>query len=217
MDVQMPIMDGLAATREIRLREAATGGRVPIVAMTAHALKGDRERCLDAGMDDYVVKPIDADQLYRAIERTVPDPPSPRREEVCEQSPGETASHRLSESEPVLDWSVALAHARGDERLLKEIIDVFLVEQQELIEAMRAAIEGRKAGELRRYAHSLKGSVALFGAQGVQRKALRLEEAAASGEISMAGDALRTLDAEIQRLVPELRGFRPARLPLAST
>jgi CheY-like chemotaxis protein len=79
MDVQMPEMNGLEATARIRERESKTGEHLPIIALTAHAIQGDRERCLAAGMDGYVAKPIQADELFRAIEEAVGEPAQPVR------------------------------------------------------------------------------------------------------------------------------------------
>ncbi len=114
MDVQMPVMDGLEATRQLRQKEVFAGGHVPIIAMTAHAMKGDRQRCLDAGMDAYLPKPIRADDLYEVIESMVPN-----------FSEGHS---RTKESGTHLDRAFLLQQCGGDLDTLTEIVDVFTME-----------------------------------------------------------------------------------------
>ena len=153
MDVQMPEMDGLEATAAIRVRERQTGGHMPIVAMTAHALKGDRERCLEAGMDEYISKPIHVRQLLETIERAVGGPAAP-------ETPAEAPA---AESE-TMDWNEVLKAARGDRKLLGTIVAAALDELPRLLAAIREAIAAGDATGLRLSAHTLKGSVQYFGA-----------------------------------------------------
>src|SRR5262249_38332025 len=129
MDVQMPEMDGFAATRAIRQQEGSTGAHIPIVALTAHAMRGDRERCLTAGMDAYLSKPLQAPQLFEMIERLAL--PSPTHQvEGEERSESETP-------EAVFNQEVALARVEGDHDLLREIVGLFLLETPELQSAIR--------------------------------------------------------------------------------
>src|SRR5208283_5423198 len=129
MDVQMPEMDGLEATQKIRAREQHTGTHIPIVAMTAHALKGDRERCLETGMDAYVAKPIRADELFDAIEALFAAPgeaPTPPATPLPERD--------------IANWPDALRAVRGDHRLLKIIVEAASEEIPRLMMAIREAI-----------------------------------------------------------------------------
>jgi CheY-like chemotaxis protein len=193
MDVQMPEMDGLAATRTIRDQERDTGQHVPIIAMTAHAMKGDRETCLEAGMDDYVAKPIRARQLYAAIERLItrastpseapryreakhidkdnqePPPSGPTTKELAG-----LASTVGSQSKDVLDWQGALKKSELPEQPLRELAEMFLQEAPKLLNEIRQAIENDDDARLRRAAHTLKSSAQLFEAKPAAEAAYRL-------------------------------------------
>jgi CheY-like chemotaxis protein len=137
MDVQMPEMDGYKATAAIRERETATGKHLPIVAMTARAMKGDRERCLEAGMDEYISKPIEVEQLLAVIEGSVPL--SLKSRQPLEKN-----------SKQVVDWSEALARVEGDRQLLADLARLFFEGCPKLLGALREAIESRDAGALER-------------------------------------------------------------------
>ncbi|SVE62625.1 uncharacterized protein METZ01_LOCUS515479, partial [marine metagenome] len=180
MDVQMPEMDGLEATRVIRSRENETDSHTPIIAMTAHVMKGDRERCLDAGMDGYLAKPIRAETLYNMIENLVADEVvdetitqttapdlarvgsghgvkrEQRQNEVLPQGPEEPHVEQL------FNWDTALEQLDGDEKTLKDIAEMFMMQYPKLVQAIRGSIENDDMSELRRNAHTLKGSAAVF-------------------------------------------------------
>jgi CheY-like chemotaxis protein len=146
MDVQMPEMDGFEATRAIRQKEKKTGLHVHIIAMTAHAMKGDRERCLEAGMDDYVSKPIQPNSLSDAIKRwgkEIPDKP--------EGAGGD-------ESERVFDREMLLKYLNGDEPFLREILEMFLKDAPGQIQKMKDYFEARDFTKLGFRAHALKGA-----------------------------------------------------------
>jgi CheY-like chemotaxis protein/HPt (histidine-containing phosphotransfer) domain-containing protein len=178
MDVQMPDMDGLQVAAEIRRRERATGGRLPMIALTAYAMKGDRERCLKAGMDRYVAKPIRAAELMQALAETVPAEPAP----------------------PVIDERALLERLNGDRRLLGELIGVFEADCARLLDAVRAAVQAGDAAALQRAAHKLKGSVANFSAPSAVDAALRLETLGRQRHLSGAAGALTVCEKEISRL-----------------
>ncbi len=189
MDIQMPVMGGLEATAEIRKREQANGGHIPIIAMTAHAMKGDRELCLEAGMDDYVSKPVQQVELFQAIDRVMAatdvfpsgdDPSKPQ--------------------EPPFDYEKALDHVGGDEALLAEIAAVFIEEYPGLTSAVQAAVESRDSDALARAAHTLKGSVSNFCAQKAFDAVLRLEKMGKSGDLSAVDEAWATLQVEVERV-----------------
>jgi CheY-like chemotaxis protein len=190
MDVQMPEMDGFEATHALRLREATTGGRVPVIAMTAYAMKGDRERCLEAGMDAYVSKPIGAAELFGALEAVLPRPAAPP----------------VPPPTDALDWSAALARVAGDGALLKEMIALFGQECPGLLRDLRDAVAGQDAAKLKRAAHTLKGSLDIFAAKPAFAAALTLETMGRTGNLAGAGEALTVLEAEMRRLEAALTG-----------
>jgi CheY-like chemotaxis protein/HPt (histidine-containing phosphotransfer) domain-containing protein len=196
MDVQMPEMDGLEAAAAVREREKGTGRHVPIIAMTAHAMKGDKERCLAAGMDGYVSKPIRARELFAALERlAAPAAPPP----APEPAPG-----------PALDEAEALGQAGGDAGLLAELADIFLGECPGMLDRVRQAVRTRDARGLREAAHSLGGSVSNFGAHEAKDAAWRLEEMGKAGDLGGAEEALAALEQAVRRVEPVLARLRAA-------
>jgi len=184
MDVQMPEMDGLQATARIRERELATGAHIPIIAVTAHAMKGDRERCLAAGMDGYITKPINPAELAKAILATVPT--------GAKIVPGP--------SDPVVEGSsgsALLARFDGDGELLKELAGIFLQECPKMLDEIRAALAAADAKALEIAAHTLKGSVGNFAMPGPWETAQRLELLAQSGQLAGAPEIFRALEQQI--------------------
>ncbi len=186
MDVQMPEMDGLEATRHIREGRAGQhNARIPVVAMTAHALKGDRERCLDAGMDDYVSKPIDPEELRKAVGRWSPAESAGRAEAARAAAVEPPAK---SARKPVVDRDALLVRLGGDEDLLREVVQIFLEDTPRQLEAMTRALAAQDGPTLRRLAHTLKGSSGTACATSLQAAALALETAAARGDFASAGE-----------------------------
>jgi two-component system sensor histidine kinase/response regulator len=193
MDVQMPEMDGFEATAAIRQKEEASGLHLPIIAMTAHAMKGDRERCLAAGMDGYVSKPIEPQELFEALEGFEP---SPRKDE--ERMDG------LGPAEPVWDFSTALARVDGDTELLGELARLFLGDCARLVSAIEAAVAGRDSEALERAAHALRSAIGNFGAQAAFEAALKLETMGREGHVAEAEEAYAALERQVERLKPAL-------------
>ncbi len=193
MDVQMPELDGLQATAAIRRRQRTGGRRVPIIAMTAHALRGDRERCLEAGMDDYVSKPIRSRELFEAIERVL----GPA---ALAQEPSEAGPVATTEQTPVIDWDAALRSVNGDRTLLRDLAEAFLMESPQRVEEIRRALAEGDAASLRRAAHTVKGSARYFGAAEMFRHAERLEELAKNGDLAEAAPLAETLITAMQQL-----------------
>jgi len=188
MDVQMPEMDGFEATRVIREREAATHKHIPIIAMTAHAMKGDRERCLAVGMDGYIAKPIRPMELLAEIERYT------RRPEPAPQNPPPPSG------EDCIDWQAAWANLEGDRNLLSELALLFLDDLPQQMEAIHRAVDNRQGYDLERLAHRLKGSVGNFAAKHAFEAAFRLEKVAHEGDFNQTPQALDALEYEIRRL-----------------
>jgi len=213
MDVQMPIMDGFAAVTEIRRREQESGGRIPIIAMTAHAMKGDREKCLEAGMDGYVSKPIRAADLYAAIdELTLPSRVhSPPPEKAVRIDPASDPSPPQPNNAAALaiDWQAALASTGGDPELLQTMIDVFLAESPNMLAEARAALNAGDAHRLRRAGHSLKGSCGYFSAAEAYQAALDVEQLSDGSDLALARPAIDRLECIIQRLATTLSDSQP--------
>ena len=189
MDVQMPEMDGLEATAAIRRVEAQTGGHVPIVAMTAHAMKGDRDRFLAAGMDGYVAKPVRPHELYAAVEGGGPN----------------AEAGLLAPADSPFEWDAALESVGGDEAMLRDLAEMFFTECPKLMQQIREHIAGADGPELRRAAHTLKGSSHVFGAEEAADAAHRLEEIGREEAFADAEEALALLEDEVARLLPALR------------
>ncbi|HEX5484084.1 MAG TPA: PAS domain S-box protein, partial [Terriglobia bacterium] len=160
MDVQMPEMDGFEATAAIRAREQGTGRHIPIIAMTAHAMKGDRERCLAAGMDGYMSKPIRTQEFYDLVQSIAsPQPPASHED------------HKEVGEREIFDRAEALERVEGDEELLDEIVRLFLETYPGTLAQLRDAVERGDADEIQKSAHKLKGGISNFGAQKVIEEA----------------------------------------------
>jgi CheY-like chemotaxis protein len=203
MDVQMPELDGLQAAARIRERELGTGAHIPIIAVTAHAMKGDRERCLAAGMDGYIAKPINPADLARAIQLTVP------------------AGTKLAavSADPIPKGpsdAELLARFDGDSDLLKELAGIFLQECPRMLEEIRAALRAADCKALERAVHTLKGSVGNFAMPGPWETAQRLELLAKSGQLSGALEIFHVLEQQIAQFNQVLARHtaEPAHQPL---
>jgi CheY-like chemotaxis protein len=193
MDIQMPTMDGYEATATIREQEKASGEHIPIIAMTAHAMKGDRERCLEVGMDGYIAKPIRAKDLYETVEKiTVKVWESQRQEDT------------ITDEKEILDRDKILEQTGANEETLKEIVELFDVESAKLMKKIRNAITNEDSLMLQRAAHTLKGSIRIFGAERSAAAAKRLETIGRDKNLVDAEEAWQVLVEEIERLKPLL-------------
>jgi CheY-like chemotaxis protein len=189
MDVQMPEMDGLEATALTRAREKHSGAHVPIVAMTAHALKGDRQRCLAAGMDDYISKPIHAKELFQTLEKLLAAP----------ESLPPKARQPSTETMP-LDWERALEAVEGDQGLLRLVAKTALEEIPRLMAAIGEAVAQCNAAALRLAAHTLQGAIRYFGPTPVFEQVCLLERIGQEGRMDDAPATWTILEEEIGRL-----------------
>lgn len=190
MDVQMPEMDGLEATAALRALETGQPQRLPIIAMTAHAMKGDRSRFLNAGMDGYIAKPIRLQEFVNVIEQTVPRP-----QEAAKELPAKPAGLE------VIDWKRALAAVEGDSDLLFDLLRIFANEAPVTIGKLRAAVESNDTAAIQLAAHTLKGSAGNFGAAGAVEAARHLETTAQKGDLQHIPETFRNLEEKIQRVL----------------
>jgi CheY-like chemotaxis protein len=240
MDCQMPEMDGFQATREIRSRETTmvrrstfdvpgflnSSGqnlaprashpdrRIPIIAMTANAMDGDRQRCLEAGMDGYMSKPISAEALEAILRQWLPNTAVKAfevRGATCEvptsnleHPPVTRHASPVTASRAVFDHKAALVHVEGDQMLLAELAGIFLRHASDMVNSIRAAIDKDDLSALEHAAHSLKGSAANLCAGGVAEAAQQLEYIGREGTIDQAGSALQELLRQLAALVPAL-------------
>ena len=230
MDLTMPVMDGYEATAAIRQREKHGGRHVPIIAMTAHAAPEDQERCMAAGMDAYLAKPIDVAKLVRLVESSAEKAVSPARSapetrlaetaypQTRARDDGEAgsasigalsgATHPSEQDADAIDYQGALDRLGGDSDLFRRIIDLFDEDAPGLLQAIREAAAAADPSQLRRAAHSLRGLAANFGAQDAMRSASRLEQMGIAGQVADAGQAITELQREIERLDKALTPYR---------
>jgi PAS domain S-box-containing protein len=202
MDVQMPVMDGLDATRRIRQLEGDR--RTPIVAMTARAMTGDRERCLDAGMDDYISKPVRKLELYRVL-RSLTDRQKESRI-VRRDAPHQTLSTQSNTSvvAKIIDWDAALANLDGDRDLLEAMVQASIQECQELITQLDEAIAGEDAKVAERLAHTIKGATRAIAATATMQAAAAVEASTAQGDLEAARHQYPVLREAIEQLANAL-------------
>jgi CheY-like chemotaxis protein/HPt (histidine-containing phosphotransfer) domain-containing protein len=197
MDVQMPVLDGLEATRLLRARERRSGEHVPVIAITAHAMRGDRERCLEMGCDDYVAKPMRFRELAAAIERSL------GRSRPLDPSGAEADAGSLPGAVPAattFDLASALEEVDGDEELLREMAQVFLEDHPQPMSALREAANACDPERLCRAAHTLKGAFANFTANEAVAAAHRLEAMGRDGTLSGADPIMNELEGLVDRL-----------------
>jgi CheY-like chemotaxis protein/HPt (histidine-containing phosphotransfer) domain-containing protein len=190
MDVQMPVMGGFEATRLIRAREAATGAApIPIIAVTARAMKGDKEACLEAGMNGYVPKPIRSKDLLAMISELTGGTAEPV-----------SARESTSDSGSILDEAKLLETAGGNRQLVGELAEIFMQELGPRMDEIENSIREGDAARLRFAAHALRGSAASLSAGRVASCAEALETVARSGDLKTARSLFSTLRVESEGL-----------------
>ena len=200
MDIQMPRMDGYEATRAIRAGQGATA-RIPIVAMTAHAMKEDKDRCLEAGMNDFVTKPIRPQQLFATIDKWIS---RDEREDVLpgrvEDKPQEGVVQTQPQAEPVVDLKDALDRVGGDKEFYQELLQEFLEYAPAQVENLKQAVEENDTNTAAKEAHTLKGALANLAARDPSAVAYELEMLAKKGELSQAQEPLSRLESSLSQL-----------------
>ncbi len=209
MDVQMPEMDGYEATTEIRRREESEGRHTPVIAMTANAMQGDRERALEAGMDDYVSKPVKAEELDAVLERWLLQ--DEEKVEPDTSAPGAgngTVTPNGSIDRSVLEGLRELQE-EGEPDILKELIELFLEDVPPQLKVLREAEERNDAKSVERIAHTLKGSCGNLGAVRMAATCAELEEIGGSGDLATAPALISRLEEEFGRVCAVLEKELP--------
>src|SRR5690606_15915122 len=204
MDCQMPEMDGFEATREIRRLEADGNAKrrmIPVVALTANAIKGDRERCLEAGMNDYVTKPINQQALMTAIARQL------RSRENHDQSPRQ---HAKSEDHPLapFDVSVLVERCMGNLDSAAQVLDEFERQVKDDLQKIEQGLARFDAHDVAAVAHALKGAAGMLSAEQLTDNASKLEQLGQEQNLSEATQLLESLHEQVQRCLaylPEAR------------
>ncbi|MCC7418672.1 MAG: response regulator [Planctomycetaceae bacterium] len=224
MDVQMPAMDGLDATRTIRRREATLGTHIPIVAMTAHAIKGDRERCLEAGMDEYIAKPVRPRELYSLLQRLMggharsagfsgngsenPAAQAPldgAADSAVERRESPPPDHAVDgAAAPSFDWEQSRKRSALNEEVFEELAGLFVTQYPQLMGEIHEALESGDAAKARRAAHTLKGSESVFLGPMGDSMVWKLESAAKEGDLEGARRLVPEVQAEAERLIAGL-------------
>jgi two-component system, sensor histidine kinase and response regulator len=205
MDMQMPVMSGTEATQAIRLLEQGSHLRRPIIALTANAMKGDKEICLESGMDGYVSKPIRMNELVGEILRILPHA---RMEPLAEEIPSSPLKQSKFEDGEILNKTAALECVEGDTELLGELVELFLQDYPQLLDSLRDAIGENDSTTVKRAAHTIKGALLNFGAKRAADAALELEAAGKQGDLCDARSLCERLESQLNAIRPTLAGWK---------
>jgi len=200
MDCQMPEMDGYDATKEIRRREGSTR-HTRIVAMTAHALQGDRQKCLDAGMDGYISKPVKLEALQEVLAQIADSEPLPAAATAAADSPPTltTSDTQTADSAPVDEETLAQLKAECN-NLLSDLIDIYNTETPINLHKLEESLATGDDRGAALAAHTLKGTAVTFGAKRMQILAAEIEQAARTGLIEKATAPLKLFESECNRV-----------------
>jgi CheY-like chemotaxis protein len=216
MDIQMPEMDGLSTTLKIRESERETRMHLPIIAMTAHAMKGDRERCVEAGMDGYVSKPISSQELEEALAAVLLVRGETKSATHIEPNyePDHEPNHEPNQEDAVpptapdgIVWNMGetLERLGGDEKLLHEVLEIFLDDVPKHMANLRRAIAEGNAADVEGAAHTLKGELGYLGISEVSRKAREMEEFGRKSDLRLAESLYATFESELSEVLISMR------------
>jgi signal transduction histidine kinase/DNA-binding response OmpR family regulator len=206
MDVQMPRMSGFEATQCIREQEAEMGSRIPIIAITAHALKGDRERCIEAGMDDYLTKPIDPPKVREIIDHWTQGSEKANNAPISAHKDGEEhAAHTLEDNHPPVDLEKLRMLIDGDDDIEKKLIHIFLKDTTEHAQILHDFVTSGSCQGIAEESHRIKGACSQIGAAKLGAIALQLETQGKNEELDGAMDAMHAFNDEYGRVAQYLR------------
>jgi CheY-like chemotaxis protein len=198
MDVQMPEMDGIEATAVLRSSEKVTGGHQPVIAMTALVMKGDRERCLEAGMDGYLSKPIRAQELDEVLDKYL-------ALKYQKMAMSDAAGEKPEAAEPgAVDELDLMQRVEEDREFLAELVDLFRAEAPKQMNRLRTALEQKDSDEARRATHSLRGVLSNLSARTAANLTAEIENAAGAGDFARADAAMQQFEPELTRVIAAL-------------
>jgi HPt (histidine-containing phosphotransfer) domain-containing protein len=203
MDCQMPVMDGFAATRALRERPALRD--LPVIAMTANAMVGDRERTLAAGMNDHITKPIDIDEMFATLARWL----APRRQAAPSAETGSAAAD--FRSLPGVDATSALAHLGGSESLYARTLQRFLDAERDFVARFASTWAADDAAAAQRMAHDLQSVAGTLGMNGLRQAAIALEQACCAGDAAAVGMRLQEVSILIEPILQGVQAWVDAR------
>ncbi|MCF6355732.1 MAG: response regulator [Candidatus Polarisedimenticolaceae bacterium] len=193
MDCHMPVMDGFSATQQIRDPQSGVKDHaIPVVAMTANAMQGDRERCIDAGMDDYIAKPVDVTKLCRVLKRWLPD--------HCHRGAGEDPCGADAPADPLFDYAAMSGRLMHDEELIHAVLEAFLQDLPQQMEQLKSAVAADDTGQIIALAHKIKGAAMNVGGTALGSSAHIMEQAGRAGELEEAHRELPKLEQHVEQL-----------------
>jgi CheY-like chemotaxis protein len=200
MDIQMPVLSGIDATRAIRDLEKTGNRRTPIIAMTAHAMAGDADKFLDAGMDGYVSKPVQIEILAAEIDRLTHAKVNPEVVQMKE-------SNRVSESSKSVNLDELLARVDNDRELLCDLLSIFKQDFPTLLHSLQTAVAGTDVSQASTISHTLKGMLANLAVTKAAAAAAQIERLARAGDVASLPNALAAFEKEVQGVLPEMETY----------
>lgn len=207
MDCQMPVLDGYQATRRIRAGIAGESNQsIPIIAMTANAMEGDKEKCFDAGMDDYLAKPIEAEDFYQCLDRWLKEKPRFNNDKNLILS----GKGNEAEKEKIWNRAAALKRMMNKNSLLNKIATLYVKNTTNTIDLLKKSIEDNDQKNIRDLSHTIKGVAANIGAEILAKRAFQIEQAAKSGELNPIPDIFDALQADHEQLLELLSEYLTA-------